>query len=802
MSKKSRSASTPPLVARASAGVPALDALMAQGQALERAGRMAEAEGLYREVLRRAPRHADALHSLALVGLRTGHPGAAAELIGQSLAVDPSNADAHANLGYALQLLGRLDDALAALDRALALRPGSTAALNNRGNVLSALGRHDEAIAALERACALRPDDVQALYNRGNALHAAGRLEDALAAFDAVLARHPDIAQAHNNRGRALHDLGRAADARAAYERALALQPESVEAQVGRGAAALALGEAEPALADVDAVLRRAPDHVGALYGRGCALLALNRRDEAVAAFGRCLALAPDHLDARINRGNALHAARRHEEAIADFDAVLRATPAAAGVASNRGDALLAARRYVDAAAAFEGVLAIDPDWPYALGKQLHARMLACDWRDLPGLLARVDAGVAAGRRVIEPFAYNGVATSPDALRRCAEIYAADQFPPRPALAAPGRARSPGRLRLGYLCGEFRHQATAILAAELFELHDKSRFELFAFDNGWDDGSPLRRRIEAAFDHLVDISAMSDDAAAAAIAGRGIDLLVNLNGWFGLGRTGVFARRPAPVQVNFLGFPGTIGAPYIDAIVADAHVIPPGEEGAYVERVVRLPACYQPNDRRRAIAAEAPTRAQAGLPPDAVVLACFNNGYKITPGTFAAWMRVLRAVDAAVLWLLKDDDAAAANLRAGAASHGVDPARLHFAARAPLDEHLARHALADLFLDTLPYNAHTTASDALWAGLPLLSCRGSTFPGRVGASLLHALGLHGELLAEDEEDYVARAIALASDPAARARLRAALAQRRGTAALFDTPAYARHLEDAFTALAR
>ena len=497
---------------------------------------------------------------------------------------------------------------------------------------------------------------------------------------------------------------------------------------------------------------------------------------------------------------NALHALQRHAEAVADYDDALRARPVA-GVASNRGDALLAAGRYPEAVAAFEQALALDPELPWLPGKVLHARMMACDWRDdLPALLARIDAGVAAGRPVIEPFAYNGVATSAEALRRCAESFAADQFPPRPARVPAGHRYGHAKLRIGYLCGEFRHQATSILAVELWELHDKSRFELFAFDNGWDDGSPLRRRIVAAFDEMVDISALSDDAAADAVVRREIDVLVNLNGWFGRGRTGVFARRPAPVQVNFLGFPGTIGAPYVDAIVADAHVIPPGEEGGYVERVVRLPGCYQPNDRRREIAPVAPTRAELGLPAEAVVLACFNNAYKILPATFAAWMRVLAAVPDAVLWLLQDTDAASANLRAAAAAHGVDPARLHFAPRAPLPEHLARHARADLFLDTLPYNAHTTASDALWAGLPVLSCAGTTFPGRVGASLLHAVGLQDELLATGEDDYVARAIALARDRAALARLRETLARRRDTSPLFDTPAYARHLEDAFVRL--
>ena len=782
------------------AAVPTLAQLMAQAQALHQRGHIAQAEPVYREVLRRSPRHADALHSLGMLALQAGHPQAAAELIAKSLAEAPQDASAHANLGYALHVLGRHDDALQSLDRALAIHPDQLEALNNRGNTLSALGRHAESVAAFDRALACKPDYVEAAYNRGNALHAAGRLADALAAYDAVIAARPDLAQAHNNRARVLQDLERHAEALLGYDRAVVLAPKYLHAIVGRGTARLALKQAAAALVDFDAALRIDPQGALAHEGRGAALFALRRVDEAVLAFTRCLDIASDRLDARIQRGNALAELRRHEDAIVDFDAVLAVTPDAAGVVCNRGNALLELKRYDEAALAFERVLALDADYPYAIGKRVHAQAMACDWRDLDTLVARIHAGLAQGRAVIEPFAFAAIGTDPQSLRRCAELFAADQFPAQPALVPRGTRLANPKIRIGYLGGEFRNQATSILAVELFELHDKSRFEVVAFDNGWDDGSTLRRRMTAAFDEIVPIAALSDDAAAQAIADRRIDVLVNLNGWFGLGRTGVFARRPAPVQVNYLGFPGTLGAPYLDVIFADAHTIAAGEEGAYVERVVRLPHSYQPNDRQRAIAA-APTRAELGLPNEAVVFACFNNTYKITPVQFAAWMRILLAVDASVLWLLQDNDAATRNLRAAAATHGVAPERLHFAPRIRLDEHLARHACADLFLDTLPYNAHTTASDALWAGLPVLSCRGTTFPGRVGASLLHALALDDELLVDDAAGYEARAIELARDPARRARVRARLAQARPSAPLFDTPAYCRALEALYAELA-
>jgi predicted O-linked N-acetylglucosamine transferase (SPINDLY family) len=678
---------------------PSLPALLAQGRALHQAGRLPEAERLYREVLRQEPRQAGALHFLGVLAFQAGHAQAAAELIAQAVAADPRAADAHANLGLALHASGRPADALASLDRALALRPDSVEALGNRGVVLSALGRDG----------------------------------DALDALDAALARQPANPEFH--------------------------------------------------------------------FARGNALLALRRADEAVPAYDACLQLAPGHVDAHVQRGNAQRMRRRPAQALEDYDAALARAPHLAGVASNRGDVLMELKRYAQAAEAYGQALALDTGYPYAPGKRLHARAMACDWRDWEREVAALEAAVAAGRRAVEPFAYSAIARTPRQLLDCARLFADDQFPARTPLVPPGHRR-PGRakIRLGYLSGEFRNQATAHLAVELFELHDRERFELLAFDNGWDDGSELRRRVVDAFDEVVDIAALSDEAAAGRIARHEIDVLVNLNGWFGLGRTGVFARRPAPLQVNYLGFPGTMGASYLDALVADGVVVPAGEDDAYVERVLRLPRCYQPNDRRRAIAAVAPSRAEAGLPGRAVVFACFNNTYKIAPDVFGAWMRILRAVDGSVLWLLEDNPDAGANLRAAAEAHGVAPDRLRWAPRLRADEHLARHGLADLFLDTLPYNAHTTGSDALWAGLPLLTCLGTTFPGRVGASLLRAVGLADELVVDSLDAYEARAIELARHPARLAGLRASLRQSRQTAELWDSPGYVRDFEAALVRL--
>jgi predicted O-linked N-acetylglucosamine transferase (SPINDLY family) len=356
------------------------------------------------------------------------------------------------------------------------------------------------------------------------------------------------------------------------------------------------------------------------------------------------------------------------------------------------------------------------------------------------------------------------------------------------------------KIRIGYLAGEFREQATSVLLTEVLERHDRERFEVFAFDTGWDDASPRRRRIEAAC-QMRSIRGLSDLDAARMVREHGIDILVNLNGYFGLARTGVFSMRPAPIQVNYLGFPGTVGAPYLDYIIADRTVIPEAERRHYVEQVVYLPDSYQPNDGTRPISQWPHTRAEAGLPDDAFVFCCLNNAYKIVPAVFDVWMRLLQRVPGSVLLLLGDKPYQQANLRHEAQQRGVAAERILFAAHWSNEEHLRRLQLCDLFLDTWPYNAHTTGSDALWAGLPVLTLTGRSFPSRVGASLLRAVGMP-ELITDDLAHYEALALRLALEPGLLSDVRARLAAQRRSAALYDAPRYTHHLETAFLTMAQ
>ncbi|MFT3735844.1 MAG: tetratricopeptide repeat protein [Rhodocyclaceae bacterium] len=617
-------------------------------------------------------------------------------------------------------------------------------------------GQHGDALPLLELAHELMPERVSILVNLSAVLLKLGERERAHDKALRATELDPGSEQAWLNLGACLDP----AEAAPAYERAVTLNADSADAWFSLANCQLALRQYHAALSGFERALLLDPEAPTTWMQRGAVLCRLGQADEAVASQKRALNLKPAWAAGWFNHGNLLHELRDYK---ASADAYAKA-------------------------------LAVDPTHPFVRGNLLHARMLLCDWRDYQSLLAEIERGIKAGEKSAEPFGYQALGRDAWLLRRCAEIVAGATLPPPPPCSRVPEVGTQ-QIRLGYVAGEFRNQATSILAVELFELHDKERFKVFAFDSGWDDGSPVRKRLAAAFDEIVDVGGMADRDVADEIRKRKIDILVNLNGYFGLARNAVFCMRPSPIQVNYLGFPGTLGSASLDYIIGDEWVTPEKYDKAYVEKVVRLPDSYQVNDSKRQIAQQIETRQQYGLPEDAFVYCCFNNCYKITPEIFEVWMRVLSRVPGSVLWLLRDSEDSVVNLRREAASRGVDAQRLIFAERAQTEQHLARHALADLFLDTLPYNAHTTASDALWAGLPLLTCPGETFPSRVAASLLAAVGLV-ELIAGSLTEYEDKAVALAGGPELMS-LRNRLVQGRSAVPLFNTLRYTRHLESAY-----
>jgi predicted O-linked N-acetylglucosamine transferase (SPINDLY family) len=642
------------------------------------------------------------------------------------------------------------------------------------------------------------PRHFKALYELANLHFGAGGFETAERLFEEAARIEPKSVNAHFARGCALQRLKRHEAAIAAYDRALALAPGDVEAWSNRGVALLDLKWHAQALVSLERALVLNPAHLQSWFNRGLALLDMKRFADAIFCFDRVLLAQPDHVNAMIARANALAGARLFDEALAGFAAALAIDPNRVDALGNRAAVLFELKRYADAAMDAERLVAADPDHPYAMGLLLRSRLHVCEWRDLDGQTSRIVTGIANGKRVIQPFALLSVSDSPQVELRCAQIHTAAEFPAQPALWR-GESYRHDKIRIAYLSADFSAHATAHLMAGVFEHHDKARFETMALSFGRDDGSAMRARLAGAFDRFADVSAQSDSEAARMLKENEIDIAVDLKGYTQDSRPGILAHRPAPIQAQYLGYPGTMGAPSIDYILADRVVIPEASERYYSEAVVCLPGSYQCNDAARRSAAHMPTRAEAGLPEQGFVFCSFNNVYKILPEVFSVWMRLLEAVEGSVLWLLEDNETALRHLRQEAAAHGVEPGRLVFAPKLPPEDHLARQKLAGLFLDTFPYGAHTTGSDALWMGLPMVTCRGASFASLVPASLLTATGFP-ELVTSSLAEYEALALKLARYPAALAAIRTKLEASRKTASLFDTARFTRGLETAYVTM--
>lgn len=557
----------------------------------------------------------------------------------------------------------------------------------------------------------------------------------------------------------------------------------------------LMLGEFAAAERVLGAEVIAWPDLVDAHNALGVALINQSRPEAALAAFREAERLRPGSAEAANNIGNILSDLGRYDEAIPYLQKAIAAQPGLADAHHNLGMVYQSLKRHPEALASLQQALNLAPETSYTLSHLVWSQIATCRWAGLGERIERLRSQVRERGIAQAPFIFMAVSPSPEEQRRCAELHLRDRLPARPAPLWRGTRYAHGKIRLAYLSSDFNEHATAQLAAGLFERHDRARFEVTGISYGRDDGSPMRRRLAAAFDRFVDVRAQGDAAVAALLRERETDIAVDMKGHTTDSRLGILAHRPAPVQAGFLGFPGSTGADFVDYLFADRFVLPAAEQRFYSEKVVYLPDCYQVNDATRRIA-DQPSRAASGLPVEGFVFCSFNNNYKITPQVFDVWVRLLTQLPGSLLWLLEDNPDASSNLRREAQGRGVDPARLVFAPRVPHAEHLARQGLADLFLDTLPLNAHTTASDALWAGLPLLTCAGSTFGGRVAGSLLHAVGLP-ELVTHTLQDYEALALKLARESWLLAELKAKLARNRASQPLFDTDRFRRSIELAY-----
>ncbi|HET7085776.1 MAG TPA: tetratricopeptide repeat protein [Rhizomicrobium sp.] len=636
--------------------------------------------------------------------------------------------------------------------------------------------------------------DLQQVYNQARQAQTGGNLVEAALLYREILNNFA-LPEVMVNYANVLAKLGRHGEALAQYDQALKQKPEFFEALYNRGNLYLETNRAPEALDDYERVVAIRADAPGVWNNRGTALRRLRRLEEALASYERAVALAPGHINAHTNRAIALFDLARLDEALAAADAALAVQADFAEALYVKGNILRDLGRLAEARACFEQTLQVAPGHGHALNGLAQMTSALCDWDGMAALMPRLGGDIQAGRSLIQPFVMMGYTEDAALLRRCAENYVHRMAPAQPPLVT-GRPYRHDRIRLAYLSADFHTHPTAQLMAELFERHDRARFEVSAFAFGPDDNSAMRHRLAKAFDHFENVRRLSELEIARLLKAREIDIAVDLNGHTHEARPGIFSHRAAPVQVNYLVYPGTTGASYMDYILADRIVLPLDQQPFFSEKIVHLPDCYQANDASRALP-PAPSRREAGLPDEGFIFCCFNNSWKITAPLFDIWMRLLQKVPGSVLWLL--DSAARDQLRAHATARGIGADRLIFAPRLSPDRHLARHQPADLFLDTLPYNAHTTCSDALWAGLPMVTCHGKAFQARVAASLLKAIDLP-ELVTTRLEDYEALALELAVNPALLQATKDKLRRNRATTPLYDSERFRKNIEAAYEAM--
>jgi protein O-GlcNAc transferase len=726
--------------------------------------RLQEALSLFDKLLAQEPNHIAAITERSTVLLEMKEYEGASSGIDRALTLNPQYSDAHLNKGVLCGELGRYDEALVAFHKALALNPSSGRAWAGSGNALLRLERYDEARTAYENAIKAEPGSSGARLGLGSVCLSLKQFNDALAFYSEVLEVEPELVEAWIGRGNALSQLMRYEQALAAYETALTLKPELAEAWLG---------------------------HAKVVFD-------LRRFEEALASYEKALAIKPELAEAWFGLGNVRLQFKRYEEALSSFKKALTHKPELAEAWCCVGNLFVELKRYNEAIVAYDQALRFKPDLRDVEGARLNTKMLLCDWIGFDAECSSLTSAVKNKKPNTGPFNFLTVSSSAEDQLQCAALWVAENCPPTQNVVRRGGHSRHEKIGIAYVSADFReHHPVAFLIAGMLEAHDKSRFDVTAISLGPDDNSQMRQRLKSSVDHFIDANTLNDNEIVNLVRSSEIDILVDLTGFTAGSRTRIFAARSAPIQVNYLGYPGTMGAHYIDYILSDRFVIPGEMREFYSEKVVYLPDSFMANDSKRRISERLWLRSECNLPEDGFVFCSFNRTYKIVPQVFNIWMKVLQQVDKSVLWLSSTNETAVRNLRGAAQVRGVDPSRLVFAEQVPLNEdHLARHRLADLFLDTLPYNAHTTASDALWAGLPVLTCLGQTFAGRVGASLLNALNLP-ELIANTPEMYEQMAIDFGKYPEKLAVIKSKLATNLRTAPLFDTKRFTKNIEAAY-----
>jgi protein O-GlcNAc transferase len=782
-----------------------ISGILAEAIGYHRIGQLKEARAAYDKVLADNSKDHQVLHLLGLLSQQEGNIAKAAELYQIAIRLDSLNQYYHNDLGTVLEDLGHLDKALIAYQKALNIKSDFPQAANNIGNVFNKLGRFEDALAWYRKTLTIQSDYTEAYVNIGGIMHDRGRLAEAIQWYQQAMKLNPDLAAGHHHLGLVYKDQGRLNEAIECYQKALSLTPAPAKVLNSLGIALCTQGRLEEGVSCYREAIQHQPVFPEAYTNLGSALKGLGKPDEALVCFQKALTVKPDAGEIYNNMGSVWRDKGDLEQAVSCYRQAIILREDLVEAYFNLGSVNKEWGKLKNSIEFFRSAVVRQPTYSKALNQLVHQIQRGCLWKELDDFAFKLDSltaqelkqGVKTGET---PFVSVSRRADPEVNLAIASSFSRHISKAAASLKKnynfKGAVANQSRIRIGYLSSDFRDHATAHLMMGLFGCHSRNKFEVFCYSHGRNDGSTYRKRIQNDCDKFIELIDRSDGDAADQIHEDKIDILVDLKGHTRDHRLAISALRPAPVQVSFLGFPGTTGADFFDYIIADPTVIPERHKSFYSEKIVYMPHCYQVNDHTQAIVSDRSPAAAHGLPEDGFVFSAFHQSYKIDPIMFNSWMNILTAVPGSVLWLLKNNDFAEQNLKMAAKKRGIDPHRLVFGPRMPKEKHLGRHRLAELMLDSRIYNGHTTTSDALWAGVPVISLMGSHFASRVSASLLKALGLP-ELITDTLEEYEKLSVRLALDSAELKMLQKKLAKNQKTHPLFDTRRYVRNLENAF-----
>ena len=735
-----------------------IESLMKSGIEHHQLGDLMAAENTYNTIIQLDPKNAQAFHLLGVLCHQKNANTKAVEFIEQSISIDAKNSVVFSNLALILHKLGRDEEALSRCNQAIVLNGENFEVYSNKSLVLQSLNRLTEALLCCEQAIKINNEFSTAYFNKGIIFNKLKQYPDAIKCFDAAIEKNILFKEAYSNRGLALKELNRFNEAFDNFTKAIEIDVDYPEAHLNKGNLFLEMNDLKSALL--------------------CYKKALSLKENYIEAYTNMAVL-------ELKRGNVEEAIKNCEKSIVINPNFLKALLIKAAC-------LIEHKKVEEAMSCYIKAMQINPNHDYLFGEYFHTKMMLCDWRDYENEINYILKSIEENKKVSTCFPVLAMVDSLKAHQKVAEIFVKDKYPKIEELGEIKDVEK-NKIKIGYFSSDFYEHATSYLIAELFELHDRSKFEIIGFSYGLDLNDLMGQRIRKSFDKFYEVRNISDKDVALLARELGVDIAIDLKGFTKNQRMGIFSYRAARVQLSYLGYPGTTAAEYMDYLIADRAIIPNESSKYYSEKVIYLPHSYQINDRKRAVSNKSFTRNELDLPESGFIFCCFNNNFKITPFMFDAWMKILNAVEDSVLWLLEDNNSVKNNLRQEAGKCGVNSERLVFAKRTSLNEHLARQKIADLFLDTFPYNAHTTASDALWIGLPVLTLSGESFPSRVGASLLNAVD-SPELIAQSKDEYITLAINLAKNTSTLKELRARLICNKNCSKLFNTVQFVQHFE--------